>query len=152
MRTSTMIAISALGFALSVAGKAEAIEKKTQSADPYSIMVDDDERAAPVERPRAAPVRKKRIGSSSPPPPPSQSVVTPLGVAPRSVDPYPIDRGGSGPRVVPGQYGTVGPAVAPARPAGQSFQDRAVGCVHSGSSQGIGAGQIGSFTQGCVNQ
>jgi hypothetical protein len=46
---------------------------------------------------------------------------------------------------------TGGPAVTPPRPAGQNFQDRAIGCVHSGSAQ-VGPGQVGAYTQSCVNQ
>jgi hypothetical protein len=68
------------------------------------------------------------------------------------IEPYPIDRAGSPGGIVPGVSGVAGPVYAPPRPAGQSFQDRAVACQHSGMPQGVGAGQIGGFTGGCVNQ
>jgi hypothetical protein len=54
---------------------------------------------------------------------------------------------------VPGISGVGGaPAIAPSRPAGQTFQDRATNCIASGTAQGVGPGQIGSFTQSCVNR
>jgi hypothetical protein len=54
---------------------------------------------------------------------------------------------------VPGVAGTGGlPAIAPARPAGQTFQDRTQNCIMSGTAQGVGPGQIGGFTQSCVNR
>jgi hypothetical protein len=45
-----------------------------------------------------------------------------------------------------------GGGVAPARPAGQGFQDRVINCIQAGSGEGLGASQIGAFTQSCVNQ
>jgi hypothetical protein len=54
---------------------------------------------------------------------------------------------------VPGIAGTGGaPAMTPPRPSGQGFQDRASRCIAAGHAQGVGAGQIGSFTQSCVNR
>lgn len=120
-----------------------------QARDPYSIMVEDSQATVPTPKP----VRRARGSSSPSPVPPYRSTVTPLGVAPQTVDSYAINRAGSPEGVAPGISTPTGaPAITPARPAGQSFQDRAVVCQHSGMSQGVGAGQIGAYTGGCVNQ
>lgn len=135
----SMLAVAAL------VGAAAAVPGPARAGDTFSIIKDE---AAPPQRKRAV-----RRGSSSPSPlPPYRSTVTPLGVAPRTVEPYPVDRSPSPSRPVPGISGTVGGAMTPPRPAGQSFPDRARDCIHSGMSQGVGPGQIGQFTQGCVNQ
>jgi hypothetical protein len=135
-----------------------------RSGYPYSIMKEEPgtkprPRAAEPgwETPQAAPakpVRGKRIGSSSPSPvPPYQSTVTPLGTAPRTIETRPMGTPSSPGMIVPGVRTTTGgPAITPPRPAGQSFQDRAVNCVHSGGAAGVGAGQIGGYTRSCVNQ
>jgi hypothetical protein len=130
---------------------------------PYSIMREEGGARTPPpdlgwakEKPRvpAKTVRGRRIGSSSPSPPPrARSVVTPLGTAPRTVETPPMGTPASPGMIVPGIRSTTGgPAMTPPRPAGQNFQDRAVGCVHAGSGAGVGAGQIGAYTQSCVNQ
>jgi len=120
-----------------------------QARDPYSIMVEDPQATVPLPKP----VRRARGSSSPSPVPPYRSMVTRPGVAPRAVAPYPIDRSGSPGGIVPGVSTATGaPALTPPRPAGQTFQDRAVACQHSGMSQGVGAGQIGAYTGGCVNQ
>jgi hypothetical protein len=131
---------------------------------PYSIMreeggarsrapVNDPGWEGPEAEPKKPPV-KRRIGSSSPSPlPPPRSVVTPLGTAPRAIETKPMGTASSPGVIVPGVRTTTGgPAITPPRPAGQSFQDRAVNCVHSGGAAGVGAGQIGSYTRSCVNQ
>lgn len=81
-----------------------------------------------------------------------QSPVTPLGTAPRVGNVQPLGQPASPSAVVPGIRSNTGPAMTPPRPAGQNFQDRAINCVHSGSASGVGPGQIGSFTQNCVNR
>lgn len=92
-------------------------------------------------------------GSSSPSPLPApRSVVTPLGTAPKTIAPPSIAQPARDPGPVPGSYGTaVPPPSVPITP-GQTFQDRAIGCIHSGSGGGVSPGQIGAYTQGCVNQ
>ena len=131
---------------------------------PYSIMREEGgaKTKPPVsdqgwEKPQATPkkaIRGRRIGSSSPSPlPPVRSVVTPLGTAPRIVETPPMGTPASPGMIVPGiRTTTGGPAMTPPRPAGQNFQDRAIGCVQSGGGAGVGPGQIGAYTQSCVNQ
>lgn len=130
---------------------------------PYSIMREEGggKLRAPApdagwEKPQATPkkpIRRSRIGSSSPSPlPQPRSVVTPLGTAPSIVETPPMGRAASPGMIVPGVRATTGPAMTPPRPAGQSFQDRAVGCVQAGSGAGVGPGQIGTYTRSCVNQ
>lgn len=140
-------ALKAFVFALLSLGYL-AVTPVAQARDSYSIMVDEGQ-AVPLPKP----VRRAR-GSSPPSPiPPYRSTVTRPGVAPRAIEPYAIDRPSSPGGIVPGTTTAIGtPTYAPPRPAGQSFQDRAVACQHAGASQGIGAGQIGAFTGGCVNQ
>ncbi|MES1155573.1 MAG: hypothetical protein ABUL48_04000, partial [Pseudorhodoplanes sp.] len=113
-----------------------------KSGYPYSIMKEEggaQPRAKPRasdqgwEKPRApsqTPIRRAR-GSSSPSPVPQyQSTVTPLGTAPRTIETPPLGTPSSPGMIVPGVRATTGPAMTPPRPAGQSFQDRAVNCVH----------------------
>lgn len=120
-----------------------------QARDPYSIMTDEPGDRVVHRKPRI----KRPRGSSSPSPvPPYQSTVTPLGVAPQISSTPPLGQPSSPGMAVPGIGAGGGVAVTPSRPAGQSFQDRTLNCVQSGSSQGVGAGQIGAFTQSCVNQ
>jgi hypothetical protein len=97
--------------------------------------------------------RPRPRGSSSPSPLPApRSVVTPLGVPSRTIEPPSIAQPARDPGPVPGRYGTaVPPPSVPIAP-GQTFQDRAIGCIHSGSGGGVSPGQIGAYTQGCVNQ
>jgi hypothetical protein len=139
-----------------------------QSSDgfPFSIINDPSARRA-AKRPKApppqaapvrdtaktAPRRVRRGSSTASTIPTYRSPLTPLGkVQPMPTAPsmaYPS----SPATTVPGIAGTGGlPAIAPARPAGQTFQDRTQSCIMSGSGQGVGAGQIGAFTQGCVNR
>lgn len=134
-----------------------------RSGYPYSIMKDEGG-AKPKprvrddgwEKPRAEqgkkPIRRVR-GSSSPSPVPLyRSTVTPLGTAPRIVETPPLGSPASPGMIVPGVGATVGPAMTPPRPAGQSFQDRAANCVQAGSGAGVPPGQIGTYTRSCVNQ
>jgi hypothetical protein len=78
--------------------------------------------------------------------------VTPLGTAPQVGTVQPLGHPGSPSVVVPGIQSHTGPAMTPPRPPGQSQQDRTINCVHSGTAGGVGPGQIGSFTQNCVNR
>ena len=134
---------------------------------PFSIVNDGSERRAakrakktppqesrPDAQTRAQPRRGVRRGSSTASTIPAyRSPLTPLGtVRPMPTAPS-MANPASPPSVVPGIGGVAGtPAIAPGRPAGQTFQDRATTCIMSGSAQGVGAGQIGSFTQNCVNR
>jgi hypothetical protein len=137
--------VACLGILLGALAPAVAAQKK--SHDPYSIMTDEPQAPAPRKR-----VKRARGSSSPSPVPPYQSTLTPLGVAPQIVTTPPLGQPGAPSVVVPGVGAGGGPAVTPSRPAGQTFQDRALSCVHSGSAQGVGPGQIGAFTQSCVNQ
>lgn len=142
-----------------------------QSRDdfPFSIMREEPgtrpaRRAAPPrqrEMPAARPQRNQqkqvrrpvRRGSSSfNTIPVYRSPVTPLGTAPRIGNVQPLGQPGSPASVVPGIQSNTGPAMTPQRPAGQSFQDRAINCVQSGSVGGVAPGQIGAYTQNCVNR
>jgi hypothetical protein len=134
-----------------------------KSGYPYSIMKEEGGARSPKPRvsddgwekaPALAkkPIRRAR-GSSSPSPVPQyQSTVTPLGTAPRTIETPPMGTPSSPGMIVPGVRATTGPAMTPPRPAGQSFQDRAVNCVHAGSGAGVPPGQIGTYTRSCVNQ
>jgi hypothetical protein len=147
---------------------AEAQQRASRDEFPFSIMTPEPgaRRATPrAERrppaPEARPAaqqkavkRQVRRGSSTVSTIPTyRSPLTPLGtVRPMPTAPslaYPA----SPPAPVPGTVGVGSvPAVTPPRPAGQGFQDRAGSCIASGSAQGVGPGQIGSFTQSCVNR
>jgi hypothetical protein len=136
---------------------------------PFSIINDGSERRAakrarktppPVQaRPTAreaaktAPRRARRGSSTLSAIPTHQSPLTPLGkVRPMPTAPT-MANPASPASPVPGVTGVGGtPAIAPSRPAGQTFQDRTTTCIMSGTGQGVGAGQIGSFTQSCVNR
>lgn len=110
--------------------------------------------AAPArDAAKTAPRRARRGSSTASTVPAYRSPLTPLG----TVQPMPATPSMAYPSspatTVPGVAGTGGlPAIAPARPAGQTFQDRAQNCIMSGTAQGVGPGQIGSFTQSCVNR
>jgi hypothetical protein len=138
-----------LAIFASLAALAMCRSADAQNRYPYSIMVEDPQATVPTPKP----VRRARGSSSPSPVPPYRSTVTRPGVAPKIVDSYPIDRAPSPGGIVPGVSTATGaPALTPSRPAGQTFQDRAVACQHSGMSQGVGVGQIGSYTGACVNQ
>jgi hypothetical protein len=113
-------------------------QKKVVRGYPYSIMNDEPGM-------RSASPRQPWLAN------PHQSPLTPLGRVPQGGTVRPLGQAPSPPMVVPGVTGTAGPAITPARPAGQSFQDRTINCVHAGGSSGVGAGQIGAFTRSCVN-
>lgn len=157
------VALILLGFPMPAA--------QAQGSDgfPFSIINDGSERraakrpkaqprpqaqpASTVE-PRAATRRTVRRGSSTASTIPTyRSPLTPLGtVRPMPTAPS-MANPASPPSTVPGISGVGGaPAIAPGRPAGQGFQDRASNCISSGTAQGVGPGQIGSFTQSCVNR
>jgi hypothetical protein len=107
----------------------------------------------PSQQAQKAGPRPIRRGSSSYSTiPVYRSPVTPLGTAPQVGNVQPLGQPGSPAMVVPGIQSNTGPAMTPPRPPGQSFQDRAINCVQSGSASGVGPGQIGSFTQNCVNR
>lgn len=145
-KTITLGALTVAALAAFALPAMAAAKKHPPRHDGYPNSIMQEEQGT-----KPAP-RMRRRGSSSPSPvPPYQSTVTRPGVAPKIIQTPRMVRPASPPTVVPGQYGTVGPAIAPARPAGQSFGDRTINCIHSGSGQGIGAGQIGAFTQSCVN-
>lgn len=168
MRSSLNIA--ALGLIL-LALSAPAVAQGSEGF-PFSIINDGSERRAakrtkspprpqarpartvqPVTAPNTAPRTVRRGSSTASTIPAYRSPLTPLG----TVQPMPTAPGmanpASPPSTVPGISGVGGtPAIAPGRPAGQTFQDRASNCIASGTAQGVGPGQIGSFTQSCVNR
>jgi hypothetical protein len=111
---------------------------------PQQVTTNGDKPPSPARRAR---------GSSSPSPlPPVRSVVTPLGVAPKTIEQPRITRPVRDPGPAPGTYGTaVPPPSVPIRP-GQTFQDRAIACSHSGGVGGVPAGQLGSYTASCAQQ
>ncbi len=160
-----------VGLALALPAQdapAQAQQENAPERYPYSIMAPErgarpqrrkqpeqqqqpgqSEQPVKTERPR------RRIGSGSPaaPPPPSVftrpgSVVTAPGTAPRIIETPPVANANQTPHPVPG-FTTVTPP--PAALGGQSFQDKAAGCIQHGMNSGIGAGQIGAYTQSCVN-
>jgi hypothetical protein len=162
-----VVALLAISLTFSVSA-AEAQRSANRDEFPFSIMTPEPgaRRAAPRAQRQAPPSearpavqqtaakRRVRRGSSTFSTIPTyRSPLTPLGtVRPMPTAPsmaYPASP--SAP--VPGTTGVGGvPAVTPPRPAGQGFQDRAGGCIASGTAQGVGPGQIGSFTQSCVNR
>lgn len=113
----------------------------------------ESQKTEPRPQAEKSPPRPVRRGSSSASNiPVYRSPVTPLGTAPQMGTVQPIGPPGSAPSVVPGIQSNTGPAMTPPRPPGQSSQDRAINCVHSGTASGVGPGQIGAFTQNCVNR
>ncbi len=139
------------GFPFSIVtpdGSERRATKRTRKAPPPAQA-----KPAAREATKAAPRRGRRGSSTLSAIPTHQSPLTPLGkVRPMPTAPsmaYPASPAAP----VPGVAGTGGvPAIAPARPSGQTFQDRAQSCIMSGTGQGVGAGQIGSFTRSCVNR
>jgi hypothetical protein len=156
----TRTSLALISATLLVTGVASNAVAQDRNSYPYSIMREEGGARAPMndpgwEGPEAAPkkqVGKRRIGSSSPSPlPPVRSLVTPLGTVQRPIETQPLGTPSSPGMIVPGARTTTGgPAMTPPRPAGQSFQDRAVNCV--ASSGGVAAGKVGSYTRSCVNQ
>lgn len=141
MRIAKAIALAVM-LSLALSATADAAKRKKQRAAtsgyPYSIMMEEPGM-------RSAAPREPWLAN------PHRSPLTPLGRTPRIETVRPLGQAPSPPTVVPGISSNTGPAIAPARPAGQSFQDRALNCIHSGGASGVGAGQIGAFTRGCVN-
>ncbi len=86
---------------------------------------------SPQSAQKAGPRPIRRGSSSASSIPVYRSPVTPLGTAP--------------------QVGNVRPLSNPGSP-GQTNQDRTINCVQSGAASGVSPGQIGSFTQNCVNR
>ncbi len=130
-------------------------ERPARRAAPRSKQAAPAKSETPVAQPQAkqaAPRPVRRGSSSASTIPVYRSPVTPLGTAPQMGTVQPIGPPGSAPSVVPGIQSNTGPAMTPPRPPGQSSQDRAISCVHSGTASGVGPGQIGSFTQNCVNR
>jgi hypothetical protein len=150
----------AASLLVAVDGAAAAAKKKRKpQGDPYSIITPEPgaKRSKPskqsqpaVQGKQATPVKrgKRRIGSGSSPLPPYRSPLTPLGVAPRAIETPAAAQIPATSMPVPG-FPVVPPP--PASLGGQSFPDKAVGCVQHGTSSGVGAGDIGAYTQSCVN-
>lgn len=161
-----IVALATISASLFVSA-AEAQRRVNPDEFPFSIMTPEPgtrratpraERQMPPSEVRpvqqTAAKRRARRGSSTLSTIPTyRSPLTPLGtVRPMPTAPS-MAHPASSPMQVPGTTGIGSvPAVTPPRPAGQGFQDRAGGCIASGTAQGVGAGQIGSFTRSCVNQ
>jgi hypothetical protein len=162
-----IIALFAIAPTLFVS-TAEAQQRANRDEFPFSIMTPEPgtRRAAPRAQrqpppPEARPAaqqttakRRVRRGSSTFSTIPTyRSPLTPLGtVRPMPTAPS-MAHPASPSAPVPGTVGVGSvPAVTPPRPTGQGFQDRAGNCIASGTAQGVGPGQIGSFTQNCVNR
>jgi hypothetical protein len=160
----SFLALALVVSAVPVSG----VRAQSSPGFPFSIINDgSDRRAAPRTRkasppaearpakaqPRTAARGVRRGSSTASTIPAYRSPLTPLGTAP-SIGTAPSMANPASPATqVPGIAGTGGvPAIAPARPAGQGFQGRAANCIAAGNAQGVGAGQIGSFTQNCVNR
>jgi len=148
LRHAQAAAALAAAALLAIVGLGDAAGAREQAGkDEYPNSIMREEPAHPPAR------RVKRRGSSSPSPVPQyRSVVTPLGQPPRIIETRPLGNPPSPPMLVPGVSGNAGPAMTPPRPAGRSFQDRATDCVHAGTAAGVAPGQIGAYTQSCVNQ
>ncbi|MGE3148564.1 MAG: hypothetical protein AB7K04_05790 [Pseudorhodoplanes sp.] len=128
-----------------------------QGRDSYIIMNPEPGEARPasprrsVRTPAPAPraTQSRRRGSSTfSTIPTHRSVVTPLGVAPKTIPAPQASPPSNTPMPVPG-FSAVPPP--PSSLSGGTFQDKAAGCVHYGTSMGIGAGQIGAYTGSCIN-
>jgi hypothetical protein len=108
------------------------------------------EPSAPSEARPAVPVRRAR-GSSSPSPVPRYQSPPDVDFTPPRTPKAPtLTQAPAVPTPVPG-FVTVPPPPTSLSGAGQTFQDKAIGCAHYGATQGVGAGQIGAYTGGCVN-
>jgi hypothetical protein len=151
------IGLSALVFVALGAGATSA-----QSLDygtPQIMAPEPGTRLPARVRPRAAdlpaqrgdaPIRRAR-GSSSPSPVPQYRSPPDLDLTPPRTPKAPtLTQAPPVPRPVPG-FNNVLPPPTSLSGSGQTFQDRAIGCSHYGASQGVGAGQIGAYTGGCVN-
>lgn len=125
--------------ALTSPAVAEPRRQDKASGETYSIMNEE-----PVLR--RAPSQTPGIVNPHPSP------LKPQGRAPRVIEQPSVQRPASPSMPVPGVTGNTGQAMTPPRPPGQSFQDRAIKCLQSGGASGVGAGQIGAYTQSCVNQ
>jgi len=139
-KASKVLALTVV-FALAGASVADAAKRKRQAPArgyPYSIMNDEPGM-------RSASPREPWLAN------PHRSPLTPLGRVPRSETVRPLGHPPSRPTIVPGVTGNAGPAITPARPPGQSSQDRVRNCVHAGGTSGVGAGQIGAYTRSCAN-
>lgn len=142
LRFAAVIVLSPAVVAIAGAGADAASKRKSKPAAgafPYSIMQEEPGL-------RSAAPREPWLAN------PHRSPVTPQGRVPRGETVRALDQPPAPPMIVPGISSAGGPAVTPARPSGQSFQDRALNCVHAGGTSGVGAGQIGAFTRTCVNQ
>jgi hypothetical protein len=158
IRQLVLLAMAASLIA-AVDGAAAAAKKKPQDY-PYSIITPEpgqgSKRSKPSkgnsveqgEQPAPAKRGKRRIGSGSSPLPPYRSPLTPLGTAPRTIETPAVGQIPAAPAPVPG-FAIVPPP--PASLGGQSFPDKAIGCVQHGTSSGVGTGDIGAYTQSCVN-
>jgi hypothetical protein len=141
-RFATIVALAAAATVIAGAGAEAAQKRKSRPATsgfPYSIMNDEPGL-------RSAAPREPWLAN------PHRSPLTPQGHVPKGMTVQPLGHPPAPPTLVPGISGNAGPAIAPARPAGQSFQERALNCVHGGGVSGVGAGQIGTFARSCVNQ
>lgn len=120
---------------------------------PLEQVTPPSEAESPPVREARKPTRRARGSSTFSTIPTYRSPLTPLGTAPTigtaPTQAYRASRAAP----VPGVRGSGGGiAVAPARPAGQSFQNRATSCVHAGGAAGVRPGQMGTFTRNCVNR
>lgn len=141
-RVVQIAAVAGLCTALAVPSAEAAKRKKAKakSGYPYSIMTNEG---------GVRPMRAYEPWLATP----HQSPLTPQGQAPTVSPVRPLGQPASPPAMVPGVSSNTGvTAVTPPRPAGQSFQDRTVNCVHTGGASGVGASQIGAYTRSCVNQ
>lgn len=154
----TAVAQSSAGFPYSIItpdpAERRAIKRARKAPPPQKAQPDATPKAVPQTKQAVRPAPRRFRGSSTASTIPTyRSPLTPLGRAPTIGTAPSMANPASPPTVVPGVSGTGGtPAVAPGRPAGQGFQDRASNCIASGTAQGVGPGQIGSFTQSCVNR
>jgi hypothetical protein len=155
-----VLLVMAVSLIVAADGAAAAAKKKKKAQSyPYSIITPEPgtkqsklrKRGKPaVQGEQAAPVKrgKRRIGSGSLRLPPYRSPLTPLGTAPRVIETPAAAQIPAAPMPVPG-FPVVPPP--PAALGGQSFPDKAIGCVQHGTSSGVGVGDIGAYTQSCVN-
>jgi hypothetical protein len=161
-----------LAICLCVAGSAAQAQSRSGADDyPFSIMkpeagerrarprvkqvtppAEAEPQSQPVQEARKRP-RRVRGSSTFSTIPTYRSPLTPLGTAPTigtaPTQAYPASRAAP----VPGVRGRGGMiAIAPGRPAGQTFQDRVTSCVHAAGAAGVRPGQLGTFTRTCANR